>query len=257
MCVYVMTDMLSMRSTGGTLRNRTISSMNGPLRALLFWSVLAGCGGGGKTPVDASTDAEPDAAFVALDCPSYCSEVQANCTGTNAQYPDMAHCTATCASFAVGTSQVTDTSGNTLGCRIYHGGAPAKMAPATHCAHAGPAGDQITATPPAVCSGGNVCESFCALEIKACGSLNAPLPGNPRDMTGNPLFQYQNMASCMTACATYDKTHVYSTTSAGDSLACRLLHATSAAIAVTPNGEMECQYTGTSAKGPCAGPPTP
>jgi hypothetical protein len=31
-------------------------------------------------------------------------------------------------------------SGNTLGCRIYHGGAPAVMDAATHCPHAGPSG---------------------------------------------------------------------------------------------------------------------
>ena len=33
-----------------------------------------------------------------------------------------------------------DTSGNTLYCRIYHGGAPAKADPDTHCTHAGPDG---------------------------------------------------------------------------------------------------------------------
>jgi hypothetical protein len=227
-----------------------------PMRAFTILAALAGCGGSDDNPgVDAAP--EPDAAVVVLDCPSYCVEVQANCTGTNAQYADAAHCMAACSSFTVGSSAITDTSGNTLGCRIYHGGDPAKMTPATHCPHAGPGGDQITATPAAVCSGGNVCESFCALEIKACGSLDAPLSGDPRDAAGNSLFQYRNMADCMSNCAGFDKTHAYSTTSAGNSLACRLLHATSAAIAVTPDAKMECAYTGMPARGPCAGTPTP
>jgi hypothetical protein len=131
------------------------------------------------------------------------------------------------------------------------------MAAGTHCVHAGPGGDLITATPPAFCSGGDVCESFCTLEIKACGSLDAPLPGNPRDATGNPLFQYLNMTNCVMSCATFDKTHEYSTMAAGNSLACRLLHATSAAIAVTPNGASDCSYTAADPTGPCSGVATP
>lgn len=214
--------------------------------------VAWGCSGGDNPAHDADIDAAP----AILDCPSYCAEVQSNCTGTNAQYVDTAHCMAACSSFAVGTSTVNDTSGNTLGCRIYHGGAPAKMAPATHCPHAGLGGDRITASPPGVCSGGDVCESFCALDIKACGTLDAPLPGNPRDSTNNPIYQYRNVADCMTVCASFDKTHEYSTISAGDSLACRLLHATSAAISVT-NAQTECPYTGMLPKGACAGIPTP
>jgi hypothetical protein len=223
------------------------------MRTLLIMVALVGCGGDKKPAIDAA----PDAAPVALDCPTYCTEIQENCTGANAQYPDMAHCTATCASFTVGTSKVTDTSGNTLGCRIYHAGAPSMTAPATHCVHAGPGGDLITAAPPSVCSGGDVCASFCALEIKACGSLDAPLPGNPRDSTNNPIYQYQNMNDCMTSCAAFDKTHAYSTTASGNSLACRLYHATNAAIAVTPNGVMHCPHTAPAPTAPCSGPAMP
>jgi hypothetical protein len=219
------------------------------MRTSLLLIALAGCGSVDKPSIDAT----PDVAPVALDCSSYCTEIQANCTGSNAQYPDMAHCMATCASFTVGTSQVSDMTGNTLGCRIYHGGAPSKMAPETHCVHAGPGGDLITATAPAFCSGGDVCTSFCTLAIKACGSQEAPLPGNPKDATNNPLYQYENMTDCMSSCAGLDKTHAYSTSAAGNSLACRLFHATSAAISVTPDGAMNCSATAAFPKGPCAG----
>jgi len=227
------------------------------MRPFLVMLALAGCGSDNKPAIDAAPPDSPPA----LNCFTYCTEIQANCTGANAQYPDMdpgmAHCMATCASFAVGSSTVTDMSGNTLGCRIYHGGAPSKMAPETHCVHAGPGGDLITAAPPTFCSGGDVCASFCTLEIRACGSLDSPLANNPRDANGNPLFQYLNMSNCMTSCAAFDKTHAYSLTAAGDSLACRLFHATSAAIAVTPNGAMECSSTAPAPTGACAGPATP
>ena len=215
------------------------------MRPFLVLVALVGCGGNDPTP-----DAPP------LDCSTYCTEIQANCTGANAQYPDLAHCMATCTSFPMG-SMVTNTPGNTLGCRIYHAGGPSKMLPATHCVHAGPGGDLITATPQAFCSGGNVCESFCTLEIKACGSLDAPLPGHPRDNTNNELFQYQNMDDCMSSCAGFDKIHAYSTTAAGNSLACRLYYATDAAISVTPNGTMYCSATAALPTGPCAGAATP
>jgi hypothetical protein len=219
------------------------------MRTVLIMIALAGCDGDKKLAVDAVLDSP--------DCPTYCAEIQANCIDANAQYPDMAHCMAACASFTVGTSKVTDMSGNTLGCRIYHGGAPAMTAPATHCVHAGPGGDLITATPPTFCSGGDFCASFCALEIKACGSLDAPLTGNPRDATGNPLFQYRNLANCMTSCAAFDKTHDYGMTATGNSLACRLYNAISAAIAVTPDAATYCPYTAAAPTGPCAGAAMP
>jgi hypothetical protein len=224
------------------------------MRTLLVLVVMAGCGGREDSP-DAAVDASPDAR-PALDCQTYCALIEANCAGENDQYPDSKHCEAACASFEVGTSTVTDPSGNTLGCRIYHAGALSKNMPATHCAHAGPAGDQLGASAPAVCSGGNVCESFCTLQLRACGSLDEPLPGNPTDANGNPLFQYQNMINCMENCATFDKFYAYSTTATGDSLACRLLQASGAALDME-SARMKCASTGGFPTAPCAGAPMP
>lgn len=227
------------------------------LRNIAVAGWVAGCGGDHK-----AIDAMPDMASLNLDCSTYCDKIQANCTGANQQYLDAEHCAATCMSFTVGTSTVTDTSGDTLGCRINYAVAAATT-PATHCAHAGPAGDQITASP-AFCSGGDSCTIFCTLEIKACGSSDVPLPGDPKDATNNPLWQYKNMADCMRSCdgdgsvfPGYDKTHAYTTTSMGNSLACRLLQATSAAISVTPNAKMYCANTAEFARGPCVGTASP
>lgn len=225
------------------------------MRISLTMMILAGCGNGNKTSIDAAIDATIDMAPPAVDCPTYCADIQRNCTGANAQYASMDHCSATCASFAVGASKVTDSAGNTLGCRINYAVAASMMA-ATQCPRAGPAGDLITGAAPAFCSGGDVCMSFCTLEIMACGSLDAPLPGNPRDGTGNPLFQYRNLGDCMRLCPAWDKTHAYSPASIGDSLACRLSAATSAAISIT-SGKIYCAYTADFPTGACAGTASP
>jgi hypothetical protein len=220
------------------------------VRILAVVAPLVGCGGDEKPAADAAIDAP------ALDCSSYCAEVQSNCSGANLQYSSTAECMAACASFPVGTSTVTDMTGNTLGCRIYHAGAPAMMAAATHCPHAGPGGDMISPAAGTYCSGGDVCQSFCALEIKACGSIEAPLPNNPRDAAGNPLFQYRNPERCVTVCDGFDKSHAYSTTAVGDSLACRLYRAVKAASS-PENAVMYCFSTGSNPNDDCAGAASP
>jgi hypothetical protein len=220
------------------------------MRTSFFIIALAGCGGN-KASLDAAIDTPPPA----LDCTAYCTAVQKNCADANAQYPNLDQCTHTCASFAVGTSTVNDTAGNTLGCRIHHAVAASTM-PATNCPHAGPAGDLITAATPAFCSGGDVCNSFCTLEIMACGSLDMPLPGNPRDATNNPIFQYQNFDGCMRLCPSWDKTHGYSTMAMGDSLACRLSAAVTASISVD-SAKVACAYTADFPTGQCASAASP
>src|ERR1041385_3222652 len=107
-------------------------------RTLLLLLALVACGGDEKKPPDAAPpiDAAIDAPPPKPSCMTYCTQVQANCTGAQAQYPTMDQCMGTCATFPVGT--LADTTGNTLGCRQYHSGAPSQSAPMTHCYHAGP-----------------------------------------------------------------------------------------------------------------------
>jgi hypothetical protein len=142
-----------------------ISAFGLPLVSLL----VAGCPSD-PAPADAFTPPTPDAftaneddAFVAPDspampdafvpndapvvitndCAGYCAQMALNCTGANAQYIDNADCMAQCTALAwpAGTPGAMD--GNTIACRIYHGGAPAVMDPAAHCPHAGPSGDSV------------------------------------------------------------------------------------------------------------------
>jgi hypothetical protein len=254
------------------------------MRTLLLSLVLIGCGSSNNTTADAppgdTGGSGSDAATVALDCPTYCNTIMANCTGaTNAQYPDMNHCLGSCAAFPVTGSKVTDTTGNTLGCRIYHSGAAGgSTANATlHCPHAGPGGEALNASPPGFCSGpstgGDLCATFCTLQIKTCGSTDAPVT-----VAGTAIVpQYKNEAACEAVCkngdntanppiAKFDLTHLYATTSAGNSLACRIAHWTNAASnagLATPNAagvNTHCPHTAAAQTAglPCsAATPTP
>jgi hypothetical protein len=214
--------------------------------------VLAACGNspshqtdGAITPIDA-----PDAM---VDCPTYCNEIQANCTGLNAQYPTMAQCTATCAKFPT-LGALTDMTGDTLGCRIYHAGAPSKATPKVHCIHGGPAGAQTNA---AAGQCGDACTSFCSLNLATC--------------TGT-LAQYASVTTCLTACngtgpgTGFNKANLYlidgtktpTVPPKGDSLACRLYHTTNAAIDAAA-ATMHCPHTGAvpAPGSPCTGVATP
>jgi hypothetical protein len=91
----------------------------------------------------------------------------------------------------------------------------------------------------------------------ACGSMAAPLSGHPKDAIGNELFQYQNQDNCVNLChLDFDKTHNYSTTAMGDSLACRLSAAVTAAVSLD-DAKINCRYTADNGTGPCAGTPSP
>lgn len=86
--------------------------------------------------------------------------------------------------------------------------------------------------------------------------MTTPLPGNPLDANNKPLYQYQDMNDCVSKCSAFDKTHLYGVTASGDSLACRLYHATNAAISVT-TGKTHCAHTANTPTGPCSGTAMP
>ncbi|MFO0615977.1 MAG: hypothetical protein U0414_25505 [Polyangiaceae bacterium] len=204
---------------------------------LLVLGLASGCddssgsGGAGGSTTSSSTKATTGASMttgtttgssmstgssmVTLDCNSYCGEVMKNCTGANAQYTDMPSCLAMCATFPVGT--LADTSGNTLGCRLYHGGAPAAGMPNVHCAHAGPLGaDKGTGT----C--GDPCDSFCTEAHALCAT------------------QWPDVAACKTECMKFTDNVSYNTAAtAGDTLACREYHLMAASTSPVPH----CDHT--------------
>jgi len=152
-----------------------------------------------------------------LTCANYCGKIMANCTAANAQFDDMDKCLQSCAKYPMGA--VADTSGNTLGCRLYHAG-NAATTPDVHCRHAGPGGDGVC---------GMNCDGFCGLVQAVCSAQATP--------------PYANMAACTTACAGFATTPAYSSTvTNGNSLACRLYHATNASKSAM-TAMMHCPHT--------------
>ena len=145
-----------------------------PLVSILLALSVAGCadddGGGADTETAGTTEAadetgdpnpttgptgtsttEPDETGgsdetgpVAMGpCIDYCDILDTNCTGDNAQYADYDECVSYCMGANWPEGETTDMAGNTIGCRIYHGGDPAAADPAFHCPHAGPSGMDV------------------------------------------------------------------------------------------------------------------
>jgi hypothetical protein len=181
---------------------------------------LLGCGGtdsgSDPTPIATSTSTGGTSTPPKLTCDDYCTEVMVDCTAGYQQYVDASHCKAVCASFPEGT--LSDTKNDTLGCRIYHGGGPAKANAALHCGHSGPNGGDIDPTDGAVGPAcGEGCEAFCNLAETACTGANQ---------------QYTDTAACMAECKTFKastKPFDVSQTSADD-FNCRFYHASAASI---------------------------
>lgn len=170
-------------------------------------SVLAagvGCGGddsGGGGASGAAGSGGAAGGGAAVTCASYCAAIMTACSGGNEQYASSATCLASCGAFSPGNPG--DKAGNSLECRGYHA-TNASKAGAEHCPHAGPAGDNVC---------GANCEGYCSLMMKHCSAA------------------YASAADCTTACAgiTGATGSGYDTgTKTGDSLFCRIYHATAA-----------------------------
>ncbi|MFO0759625.1 MAG: hypothetical protein U0359_24240 [Byssovorax sp.] len=202
----------------------------GALITLASLSSGTGCGGssssgtGGSTSTTTSTTTTTSGTGgttgtggtggggVTLDCTAYCTELLANCTEANAQFTTMETCMGTCAGYPVGT--IDDKAGNTLGCRLYHGGAPALGAPDMHCPHAGITGGDNDPTDANAGVCGEACDSFCEVAMKVCGGQGT----------------YADKAACMTECKTFKpSTGDFNTgDTSGDTFGCRAYHLTAA-----------------------------
>lgn len=154
---------------------------------------LAACDSSDPDPVPTQT------------CAAYCATLTTNCSATNAQFVTEAACTTYCTRaraapefWSLGTEGAT--SGNSLACRIYHGGAPAVANAALHCPHAGASGGDTC---------GGWCENYCDLALSAC--------------TGT-LQLYADRPTCLTACAGIPSVPATPNAPSGDSVQCRINH---------------------------------
>ena len=191
----------------------------------------AGCGDDttASSSGDMSIAQDLSSGGAAPTCAAYCAKVQMNCpagadAGSNQQYPDSATCMSYCATAAAWPAgMIGDTSGNTIGCRLYHAGAAAAD-PVLHCPHAGPTGGNVC---------GSWCDNYCQLMAKNCTGANA----------------VYDAATCMTKCATIPTSgHVNDTS--GNSVQCRIYHLGVAAS----DPATHCPHAETAAdlpNGPC------
>jgi hypothetical protein len=192
----------------------------------------AGCGDDTTSPTggDMSMSMDLSGGGGAPTCSAYCAKIQMNCTaasgdaGGNAQYMDAATCNSYCTTAAGWPAGTTgDTSGNTIGCRLYHAGAAAAD-PVLHCPHAGPTGGNVC---------GSYCENYCQLMAKNCTGANA----------------VYDAATCMSKCTTIPTSGQVNDT-AGNTIQCRIYHLGAAAT----DPVLHCPHSKTIADlpgGPC------
>ncbi len=153
-------------------------------------------------------------------CQYYCDLIQAACTGANAQYDSVDSCVSYCTTYgALPLGANEDVDGNTVGCRTYHAGVAATVAPDVHCAHAGPSGGDLC---------GTWCENYCHLSAQNC--------------TGdNELFA--DDGACAAACDEYATTGLPGDTG-GATVQCKIYHLGVAGNADAGGGDVHCSHGG-------------
>lgn len=132
-------------------------------------------------------------------CDVYCDAAMANCTAGNALYADRDSCLAACGNLPA-NGVVNAADGNSVQCRLFHLGA-AKADAAGHCAHGGPTGANVC---------GTWCEVYCDTMSMTC----------PDEQPGG--------AACEAACSAFPASGAIGAAE-GDSVQCRLYHASAAA----------------------------
>lgn len=169
----------------------------------------------GTTTMDTTTGAE-------LTCDEYCGIYATGCADFT-EYDNPQACMDQCSQWPEGA--LNDTSGDTLGCRLYHVTVASMSDPGTHCPHAGPsgAGTCVAVDPPA-------CATYCTTYLANCkDDLNA----------------YTDEPDCLAQCAAWYPGTKEDT--AGDTVGCRDYHA-GAAMA---DAMLHCPHAGPGGGGVC------
>jgi hypothetical protein len=112
------------------------------------------------------------------NCATYCGQVMSSCTGAHAQYASGTECLELCQRLPAGDAGDTET--NSVACRQYYAGSPARTSAGDYCLAAGPFGGGVC---------GDRCIAFCALTLGAC----SPDTGGPAP--------YGSYPDCQTACS--------------------------------------------------------
>ncbi|MFT6399296.1 MAG: hypothetical protein ACJAYU_004061 [Bradymonadia bacterium] len=166
-------------------------------------------------------------------CETYCASMEDACSGT---YVDGSACLAYCetaGAFPAGTAD--DTSGNTIGCRIYHAGVAAGLEGdenATHCGHAGPSGGDVC---------GTWCDNYCDLALNTCDGDNS---------------LYADGEECLTACGEFSADGAAGD-AGGDTVQCRVYHLGVAGSNGEASASTHCPHGGIDGGGVCVDEVTP
>ena len=212
---------------------RTISALIAVLGAAALLGSGGGCGSSSGTGGGTTTGGKGGGGGAAMpDCKTMCDEAMKNCTKDNQVWISSEVCLAACADFPLG--KISDTTGDTVGCREYHAGTPASENPSYHCQHAGPGGAGFC---------GTNCDGFCSLAVPSCGKLEP---------------EFKDTATCMKTCAQFKDdtgTTPFSVDDlTGNTLSCRLYHVTVA----TTDPKTHCPHiTLASTPDTCQDPKTP
>ena len=150
----------------------------------------------GVSCVDGSNQADP--------CPKYCADIQATCSGDNAQYPTTDN-NATCLRICGGI-QALDSGTNTIACRSLNISS-AKDETDPQAKHDECVGAGVSA----INCAASQCAAFCQVDMQLCGSTSPP--------------PYKTVDDCIAACANWPSTFTGQLIgSTGDNLECRTYH---------------------------------
>lgn len=137
-------------------------------------------------------------------CPSYCLDIQATCTGDNAQYPTDDN-NATCLRIC-GQINALDAGTNTVACRALNVSS-AKDETDPKAKH----DDCVGAGVSAINCGASQCAAYCEVLMAGCGSQSPP--------------PYASTQACLDTCKNWDPTFTGQLIgSVGDNLECRTYH---------------------------------
>ena len=146
-------------------------------------------------------------------CKRYCKLVMSACKGQHAVYASEESCLGVCAQLPAGDDDAPQ--GNTIACRTEQALlASSTGEPQAHCAAAGPGGSTTTVGE----SCGNDCESYCMLHQRIC------------DLDGELVLSDQT--ECERRCQAVPDRGAFDVQldHDGDSIQCRLVHLSSAAL---------------------------
>jgi hypothetical protein len=197
------------RPSGGSLGSAGEPSAGGAAGASAAEVPAGGVSGAAGAPAGADV------------CEQYCDLMGEHCAGDALQYRDNAQCLKICRLFPVGV--LDDDRVNTAACRRRYAGKARYLAGpelVTNCGYAGPGGDGRC---------GSNCEGFCTIALAACSpELSEP-------------YFYRSFDDCLLDCEDLPSSrYQYGATSAGNSLECRLFHASSAVMA---DADEHCEHT--------------